>query len=656
MPNPSQEPIPGELLVLLEELGQRSNPPADWQDEWKQRLAALYRHHNNLVDYVTTCINRFQNNPHRWNTLLQQQHYTLYHWKATEHLINYRRFFTVNDLICLRMEDEEVFEAYHNFILKRVLSGQIQGLRVDHVDGLLNPSQYLRRLRQLVGPDVYLIVEKILENEEILSAQLPIQGNTGYDFLALSNQLFTYSPHQEALLKIRDKFVGQTAEDPHSLILESKAFMLKERMAGEWDNLTHLLRDSQLLSEEVWQQLGEAKIKDAIGAFLVYFPVYRVYSEDFPLSENDRSLVRAALDEASANHPELSNVLKHFEQWFVHHQVPAEVNPTRLRYFLCAACNLPGLLMAKGGEDTAFYRLAYYIVHNEVGDSPTLFGIDQPKFHQMMHYRQARYPLSLNATSTHDTKRGEDVRARLNVISEIPELWEKHVLHWQQIADRLKVKPGIPDRRDEYFIYQSLLGAVPASGNWNEDELLPRMKDYLVKCCREAKRHSSWSEPNLDYEAGFTQFIENVFASNEFQEAFAPLHQVVVYYGMINSFSQVLLKCSCPGVPDVYQGTELWDLSLVDPDNRRQVDFQERNLLLRTLQERYARTDHFLATLGRSGKTPTSNAGSCIGPCRSGSEPRKYLPKAITWPWILPGSIRHTCWHLFVVLRAKVIW
>lgn len=497
------------------------------------------------------------------NQIADAQHYRLCFWQETDKQINFRRFFTVNGLICLNMQDEKVFERYHQFIRQLLDEDIFQGLRVDHIDGLYDPKTYLERLRKLAGEDTYIIVEKILERSESFPSDWPVQGNTGYDFLAEINNLFTAPQSKLKLTAFYDTLVPSKTSLQKS-IFEKKRLILYEFMQGELENLYQLFLQLQ-------SKANDSYLKEAIGEILVFCPVYRFYQNLMPLSGEEAAAFEDVLRSVENYNPALSKAVNIIREALLGRtgNIPGAL------HFYMRLMQFAGPLMAKGVEDTLMYTYNRFIDHNEVGDSPEAFGLKPIQFHEVMSKRQQLWPLSLNATSTHDTKRGEDVRARLNVLSDIPEKWVAKVKEWQKINAKLKTTHA-PDANDEYFIYQTIAGAYPMPGE-NEDDFVNRLQQYIEKALREGKENSGWAQPNEAYESAAKQFASELLdKKSSFWKNFAPFHQTLCDFGIINSLSQTLLKCTCPGTADLYQGCELWDLSLVDPDNRRPADYDLR--------------------------------------------------------------------------------
>jgi (1->4)-alpha-D-glucan 1-alpha-D-glucosylmutase len=571
----------------------------------KGLLWELYRDNakiKNFVDRNIEIFNGEKGNPESFNLLdelLSEQFFRLSFWKVGAEELNYRRFFTVNELICVRAEDSKVFPKTHELILKFVESGKFTGLRIDHIDGLYNPTQYLQKLRNKVG-DTYIVVEKILELEkeyfsryEEMPMDWKIQGTSGYDFLNCVNSVFCFS-QGETYLKFSNlysRFTGLNVSY-EQLVSEKKRLIADKNLAGDVENLANLLK--RIAGQYRYgRDFTLNGLRKAILEALVGFPVYRTYTNSEKVKESDRIYVRDVIEKAKSHIPQLLNELNFLEKILLldYEESLTEDDRALWLHFVMRFQQFSGPLMAKGVEDTTLYVYNRLISLNEVGGTPNLFGISTSVFHNFNQKWQDRWPHSMNATSTHDTKRSEDVRARINVISEIPEEWEAQVKVWNELNRPYKIQDRyrtIPDANDEYFLYQNLVGAFPL---YDEEYALfvERIKDYVIKAVREAKVHTAWLRPDTDYEDGFISFIEKILDSspdNPFLAKFRPFQERISYYGMFNSLSQTLLKIASPGVPDFYQGTELWDFSLVDPDNRRPVDFEWRRGALKDIQQR----------------------------------------------------------------------
>ncbi len=521
-------------------------------------------------------LKQINSSPQELKDLLKLQFFLPAHWKATETRINYRRFFTINDLICLRMEDPVVFENYHRFILQLCEQKLINGLRIDHIDGLFDPLGYVQHLRKALGPDFYIIIEKILEWDEKLPKHWPVQGTSGYGFLAEVNQVLTQEKNEPLFTEKYEKINPRNAEYA-ALIYKQKLFILEERMGGEFSNLWELAKELDLLKDD---QKNE-RHKQALGALLAGFPVYRIYPEDLPLNRRQENIIKTALASALEHYNDLEQELQIWKALFLG---KAQRDRGDMLFFLQRCQQFTGPLAAKGVEDTSFYIFNRLISHNEVGDSPENFGLTVDGFHHRMQMRQEDFPLSINATATHDTKRGEDARMRINVLSELGEEWFQKVEEWKKISSEFRKSPNIPDENEEYFIFQMFAGHWP-SKSFSEEELLKRTKAFLQKMLREAKQHSSWAKPDEAYENTVFEYVENLLKNETFNRSFLEFHSKISGFGALKSLSQCLLKITTPGIPDIYQGTELWDFSYVDPDNRRPVDYNLRKQYLEEIKD-----------------------------------------------------------------------
>jgi len=515
--------------------------------------------------------------------IADEQHYRLCNWKETDSQINYRRFFTVNGLICLNIQHQDAFDRYHEYIFKLVKQGVFQGLRIDHIDGLFDPKEYLDRLYNEVGEDIYVVVEKILESDEEMPERWRTQGSTGYDFLAIMNNLFTNRAAKSAFNKIYKKVIGKKL-DPPAMIHEKKTAILFDHMQGELDNLVDLFSKLKLAEE---MAPDRQLLKKGIGEMMVQMPVYRYYNYNFPLNgdalKNVKSLLKPVVDNA-----ELSAVGELLWQIFIENPLTKnEEYNQRLTQFFLRCMQFTGPLMAKGVEDTLMFTYNRFVGHTEVGDAPDAFGLTVTEFHQKMVDRQQHWPLALNGSATHDTKKGEDVRARLNTLTDIPKEWEQMVTRLITLTSKLKSKDKsfawLHDN-DVYLIFQTILGAMPMPGE-PEDDLQSRLELYIEKALREAKKRSGWAEPNEEYEILVKDFANELLNSEaKSYQALNKFSTRIADFGIVNSLAQVLLKFTCPGIPDLYQGSELWDLSLVDPDNRRPVDYTKREEFLSEIE------------------------------------------------------------------------
>lgn len=515
--------------------------------------------------------------------LVEMQYYRLCNWQETDSKINFRRFFTVNGLICLNMQNPNVFTHYHKFIASLLKEGVFQGVRVDHVDGLYDPTGYLENLRKLVGNDVYIVVEKILEKDEQLPESWPIEGATGYEFLAVINNLLTNADGEKQFTSLYNRLTGN-GKLSEADIHEKKAYILKHHMAGELANLTRYFCELNLIDEDKHQQTDHEKLKEAIARFLIYCPVYRYYGNTMPLAADEAKQVSAIIKKIKDSDAGLKPSATLLEQALLKNpeEKAAEYADNALSFYQ-RCMQLSGPLMAKGVEDTLMYTYNRFAGHNEVGDAPDAFGMPVDEFHAYMKHRQAYWALALNGTSTHDTKRGEDVRARLNALSAMPDLWSKAVEQWIKEDPQPDGDKAL-DVNDIYLIFQTIVGAYPMPGQ-GDDNFEQRLHDYLEKALREGKQHSQWARPDEDYETAAKNFASRLLDHDSpFWKSFSGIHPQLADHGIVNSLSQLLLKFTCPGVPDIYQGCERWDLSLVDPDNRRDVDYTLSDRLLKDVK------------------------------------------------------------------------
>jgi len=557
------------------------------------------------VDGNLERLNGREGGPNRFAALeglLAQQHFRLAFWKVATEEINYRRFFNINDLISLRMEDKKVFQETHALVLKLVKEKVFTGLRVDHIDGLYDPTQYLSRLRQ-EARGTYLVVEKVLDRDESLPDFWPVQGTTGYDFLNRVNELFCRREHEGRFGRIYARH-GGTGQPFVDMVAEKKRLFIARHMTGDIDGLAHLIKSISGRTRQ-GSDITLYGLRRAMTEVMSYFPVYRTYLSGKTLREEDLAAIRQAAAQAADRVPALTYELSFLQDLLSLNLDGSlrEEDRDRWVHVIMRFQQFTGPLMAKGFEDTTLYVYNRLISLNEVGGNPQRFGVSGDEFHEYMGLRAARQPQSMNATATHDTKRGEDVRARIHVLSEIPGEWELCLKKWSQWNRRNKRRLGgveAPDKNDEYFLYQTLVGAAPFGGPWGR-EFRDRMEAYVIKAVREAKVHTAWIKPDTAYEEAYLDFVRTLLTPsprNPFLEDFPPFQRKIAFYGVFNSLAQTLVKITAPGVPDFYQGTELWDLSLVDPDNRRPVDFAARSSSLADLESAWRRNPaHLLADL-----------------------------------------------------------
>lgn len=561
----------------------------------KELLWEIYKESTEIKNFIDNNLEAFNGKvgkPESFNLLedlLSDQFFRLAFWKVGTEEINYRRFFTVNELISLQMENEEVFKNTHSLIFRLVKENYFDGLRIDHIDGLFDPTNYLRQLREKLS-DAHVIVEKILELNEEFPSFWPIEGTTGYDFLNHINGLFCKRENEIEFDKIYYRFINER-KSLQALTHEKKRLIIGKHLAGDVDNLAHLLaRISE--RHRYGSDFTLYGLRRALVELLSWFPVYRTYISEEHLREQDVNYVKEASEKAKQIMPDFSRELGFITTLLLlkFEENISEEERNLWMQFVQRFQQVTGPLMAKGFEDTVLYIYHRLISLNEVGGNPGKFGISSIEFHFYNKSKVTHWPHTMNTTSTHDTKRGEDVRARLNVLSEIPIEWEGKVKLWSRINRKKKSKiDGMlyPDKNDEYFFYQTLVGTYPFEDAG--DSYKSRIKEYILKSIREAKVYTAWLQPDSEYENAFHDFIEGVLNNSSdsiFMNEFIPFQKKIANYGIYNSLSQTLVKLTAPGIPDFYQGTELWDLSMVDPDNRRPVDFEKRNHYLNEIKEK----------------------------------------------------------------------
>ncbi len=518
---------------------------------------------------VDRVISEINNNVERLDGFLEQQNFRLALWKTSEQDLGYRRFFDVNTLVGLRMEDPQVFADTHALILNWLREGVLDGIRVDHPDGLRDPREYFDRLRSEAS-DVWILGEKILEPGEKLRPEWPIDGTTGYDYLNLAGGLLVDRSSEADITMFYAAFTTQST-DYAAVCREKKHKVLRDLLGSDVNRLTTLFAEICEAHRD-HRDYTRQDINRAIREIVASFPIYRTYvvSSRNEITADDVRYVNEAIELSKRSRPELDPEL--FD--FFADVLLLRATGRNESEFVMRFQQFTGPAMAKGVEDTVFYDFNRLISLNEVGGDPGVFGVSQEDFHAANIERQRTHPRAMLASSTHDTKRSEDVRARISVLSELPGEWKAAVQRWSR-RNRQHKSGGFPDHNTEYFIYQTLLGAWPIGAN----RLLP----YLEKACREAKRHTSWLSPNEEFESAVKSFVEAIYEDSEFLVDLEGFLQALIVPGRVNSLSQTLLKFTVPGIPDTYQGTELWDLSLVDPDNRRPVDYPLRRRLLAEL-------------------------------------------------------------------------
>jgi (1->4)-alpha-D-glucan 1-alpha-D-glucosylmutase len=531
--------------------------------------------------------------------LLGEQNFLLAYWQDPNEGINYRRFFTISDLVGVRVEDPIVFEATHDQVLHLATQGVIRGVRVDHIDGLRDPLGYLTKLQERLiasqSPESsppYVLVEKILSRDEALPDDWPVSGTTGYEYLNAANGLCVNPTGASKLEKAYFDFIGREMSFADVMYEKKKLVMhtmLRVEMQSLGRQLAHLAARDRYA-----RNLLRPELMDALIDATACLSVYRTYIRNLEVPDAARQLIEGAIEEARTRRPQLNPLCFDFVR-----DVLTLTNPPHILSdqreerlgFVMRWQQFTGPIVAKGLEDTALYAYYPLLSLNEVGGSPEPSKIMRREdFYEFMRERQKRWPDSLNGTSTHDTKRSEDVRARLDVLSEVPEAWAKEIAGWSKENESRKLTIDgrkVPDANEEYLIYQTLVGLWPAHPS-ELPSISARLQSYAVKAIREAMVHTRWTEPNTAHERAVCSFIEQILAPQEnaaFLSSVAEFLRKIVCAGMINSLGQALLKIVCPGIPDFYQGSELWDFHLVDPDNRGAVDFRSRTEALQGIAD-----------------------------------------------------------------------
>ena len=581
----------------------------------KETLARIYQESlefRKALDAAIVKINGEPGNIESFNALdalLDAQFYRLAYWRIASEKINYRRFFDVTDLVGVRIENPEVFEARNRRTLELIAEGKVTGLRIDHIDGLFDPIGHMKKLQlRLADPtapktpaNFYVVVEKILARDEVLPKSFDVCGTTGYDFLDSVNALFVDSEGLHKLTAFYRDFTGIT-ETFEDMCYERKKQVISELFSGEMRALGKQIGELSMHDRNA-RDFAPADLLAALKEITACMHVYRTYiREDSPITEEDRAFIRRAVGEARRRAGStLDQRMFMFLEKVLLVDPPSYVETERARWraFVMRWQQFTGRVMAKGVEDTSFYNYNRLVSLNDVGGDPGRDADFDPleDFHRRNERIQRDWRDTLNATSTHDTKRSEDVRARINVLSEIADSWEKDVRRWSEMNQPLR-RGGVPDHNVELLIYQTLLGMWPV----DEEELHTveeRLRQYLEKASREAKTHTSWIDPNVEYEKNLLDFAGAILGNLDFRASMMRTQRRVSFHGFLNGLSQLVLKVTSPGVPDFYQGTEIWDLSLVDPDNRRPVDYELRRSMLKKLKSSFERGSLDLATMQR---------------------------------------------------------
>jgi (1->4)-alpha-D-glucan 1-alpha-D-glucosylmutase len=593
-----------QILEQISHVPSRASSDADVIEKREQARSSLHMTLRRLrqipavrreLDRSIETINGTVGDPASFDTLdriIAGQAYRLAYWQLAREQINYRRFFDINDLISMHVEDPNVFTSMHRRIIEMVERGDVDGLRIDHVDGLWNTEGYLDRLQQALSSGAaqsnlrhYVVVEKILSPGESLPDSWPVAGSTGYDFMNAVNGLLVDA---DGLGRLDTHYqqVSDLNASYSELVYRAKVRVLDESFGANIESLSVVL--GRIADQDRHgRDLTFSSLRQTIIEVTAALPVYRTYIKSFDVGDEDRRWIETAVDAAVVRRSDLRHTMS-FLRRVLTLQFPRYISPSDRPdwlHFVMRWQQLTGPAMAKGNEDTALYQYNRLLTLNEVGGHPDSAGLTVQEFHAFNRRNSERWAHTLNATSTHDTKRSEDVRARIAVLSEIPAEWRERFGRWQELnAGKRPVRNGvpIPDPNVEWLIYQTMVGAWPDDPS-GVDHFRQRLKDYLTKASREAKTHTSWIEVDTVYESALHAFVDAIFDANEsseFLSDFVDFHRLVRPAGAINSLTQTLLKLTAPGLPDVYQGTELWDDSLVDPDNRRAVDYELRRRAL----------------------------------------------------------------------------
>jgi (1->4)-alpha-D-glucan 1-alpha-D-glucosylmutase len=600
------------ILTALEYLPQRTETDEEKvrersreKEAIKRRIARLCVDYPQVKDAIERAMKQLEGrvgDPRsfdRLDELLSAQTYRLSYWRVAAEEINYRRFFDVNELAAIRVENPVVFDTIHRLLLDLVKRGSVTGIRIDHVDGLRDPKQYLMTLQErcaaIYGSDsgekaIYLLVEKILSEDERLRPDWPIFGTTGYEFASDLTQLQVDPANEGVFSRIYRDYIDRYVH-LESLIYEKKKLVMDVSLASDIESLGLAL--SELAERDrLHRDFTLDLLRTVVRELIACFPVYRTYvSEESGASESDRQVVLKAVRAAKRRNAAIEGSIFDFLRDVLLLEKFSNFNEAARRLqleFVLKFQQCTGPIMAKGLEDTASYIFNRLVALNEVGSNPRQFGITIERFHEKNRARLTETPHSLLASTTHDTKRSEDVRARIAVLSEVPDQWREWIDDWRKTNGECKTDVDgeqAPSANEEYLFYQTLLGTYPFSLDAVNADYIERMQQYMLKAIKEAKVNSSWIQPNESWENAATQFVAKTLDSKHgFLSKLDLAATKVAWYGGLNSLSQLVLKLTVPGVPDFYQGTELWDFSLVDPDNRRSVDYSHRQQLLSEIE------------------------------------------------------------------------
>lgn len=600
--------LPGRHETSSDRIAERNRD----KEIHKRRLAELCARSPELADCILAVVDRINGRPadpasfEDLHELIKAQAFRLANWRVASDDINYRRFFDVNDLASVCVQNETVFQATHRLVLSLLAEGKVDGFRIDHPDGLFDPAQYFERLQHGIALAAnnsvsnsnlshYVVIEKILTGSERLPTEWPVSGTTGYDFSNLVNGVFVDPAAMMRLERIYRNFAGHENVDVDDLFYRCRKLIVRVSLASELNVLADQIAKIALAKRHTCDFTLNS-LRDALTEVVSNFPVYRTYVSPAGISEYDRLYIRTAIASAKSKSPASDTSIFDFVGHVLLTSIAEGQDIAYQRAVTTFAMNFQRFtspVMAKGLEDTAFYRYNRLVSLNDVGGDLHRFGTTTPEFHLANQERLRRWPHTMLATSTHDSKRSEDVRSRINVLSEISGLWRLRVRDWKRFNrahKRLVNDKPAPSPNDEYLLYQTLVGAWPPEPLKNADDwkaFSERIESYMLKAIREAKEITSWINRNTEYETAVSTFVKALLtpaARNRFLDDFVPFQRRVARIGLWNSLSQTLLKLTCPGVPDIYQGNELWDFSLVDPDNRRPVDYIRRQEIFESLR------------------------------------------------------------------------
>jgi (1->4)-alpha-D-glucan 1-alpha-D-glucosylmutase len=542
------------------------------KDVLQTLLARLIREQPEVGPAIDAVIAEINAQPDSLHATLERQNFRLAYWRAASRDLGYRRFFDINTLVGLRMEDRNVFADTHFLVLRWLADATLDGVRIDHIDGLRDPEQYLQWLHQ-AQPNAWILVEKILESGESLRESWPIAGTTGYDFLNMAGGLLIDPAGERPLTRFYTEFTSEPT-DFAQIVLEKKDLVMRDVLGSDLNRLTALFVEV-CERHPRHRDYTRHELHEAIRAAVARMPVYRTYvreAADAPIYAEDERYIGSVIDAAKLDRPDIDPRLFDFLRDILLLRQRGDLEAELAMRFQ----QFTGPVMAKSVEDTAFYCFNRFATLNEVGGDPARFSLTIEEFHRDCELAQTQWPQRMLATSTHDTKRSEDLRARMSLLAEIPEQWIAAVRGWSEM-NRPWWRGGLSDRNAEYLFYQTLVGAWPIERE--------RLVEYMRKAAREAKLRTSWTAPNEEYERSLTGFIEGALDNPEFVNELTAFVTPLIWPGRVNALAQTLIKLTAPGVPDFYQGSELWSITLVDPDNRRAIDYAQRRRLLRELRD-----------------------------------------------------------------------